>query len=94
MRRAAYLVAGFALCAIAATAWMLRLPDQSECRASGRSVDPTERHCLSATGYEQLEEHAFFHASQVVVLLGVGAAGAYIIYRIVHRRSRRPPPTA
>ena len=72
--------------------WVFSLPSKSECVASGRTVDPTERHCDSATGYQQLEEHALFHSREVVlggvILLGIG----YAVYRFRRRRTS-PVPT-
>ena len=73
--------------AIVVAAWILSLPSKAECVASGRTVDPTERHCDSATGYEQLEEHAVFHTVQVLVW-AVPLAGGYLLYRYVRRRRR------
>ncbi len=74
------------LAAIAGFGWVFSLPSKAECIATGRIVDPTERHCEDATGYEQLQEHALFHSGEVVMvaglLLGVGYG--------VHRYRRRP----
>lgn len=73
--------------AIAAVGWILSLPDKAECVATGRVVDPTERHCVAPGGYQQLQEHALFHASEVVLgtlaLLAVG----YLVRRYIRRRS-------
>lgn len=66
-------------------AWIISLPDMVECRASGRIVDPTERHCLSGTTYQQLQEHAMFHAVHVVVISLVALTGAYVVYRLFRR---------
>ena len=88
------LVAALAVAAVGAATWIISLPDKAECRASGRVVDPTDRHCISATGYQQLQEHATFHAIHVVLVGLVVLVGAYIIYRIIRRRSRRVAPTA
>lgn len=74
--------------AIAATAWIISLPSIAECRLSGRVVDPTERHCESGTTYQQLQEHATFHATQIVVLAVVVLAAAYSIYRLIRRLSQ------
>ena len=70
---------------------LLQFPTRESCRASGRVVDPTERHCVAADGYVQLREHVLFHASQVVVLLGVALALGTLGYWVVRRR-RRPAP--
>ena len=88
------LIGALAVPAAGAATWIISLPDKAECRASGRIVDPTDRHCTSATGYQQLQEHATFHAIQVVLVSLVILAGAYIIYRIIRRRSRQVAPTA
>ena len=83
-------VAGLlSLVALAGVLWVARLPDKEECVASGRVVDPTERHCQSATGYQQLQEHALFHSREVVLgsLLFLGA-GYGIRRYFLRRRSR------
>jgi hypothetical protein len=77
-----------AVAAVGAATWIISLPDKAECRASGRIVDPTDRHCISATGYQQLQEHATFHALEVVVAGLVILAGTYIMYRISRRLAR------
>lgn len=80
-----YVAAFLILAAVLGFGWVFSLPSKSECTASGRVVDPTERHCESADGYEQLQEHALFHSRDVVlgtvVLLAVGYG--------VHRWRRR-----
>lgn len=55
-----------AIIALAGFGWVFSLPSKKECAASGRVVDPTERHCLDGAGYQQLEEHALFHSAEVV----------------------------
>ena len=55
------------LVAIAAFTWISSFPTQAECVASGRVVDPTERHCQTVSGYEQLQEHVWFHATPVLL---------------------------
>ena len=68
--------------------WVFSLPSKAECVASGRSVDPTERHCDSPSGgYQQLEEHALMHSSEVVL----GAAVLFGVAYGVHRLRRRRP---
>jgi hypothetical protein len=78
-----------ALVVIAAgvAAWIISLPNIAECRALGRVVDPTERHCESGgpATYQQLQEHATMHAAQVVMYAFVVLGGAYVIYRLVRR---------
>ena len=86
-------VGALAALSLGVLAWIISLPSMAECRASGRVVDPTERHCTSTTGYEQLQEHAAFHAVQVVVYCAVLLVGAYIIYRVMRRRPRTVAPT-
>jgi hypothetical protein len=87
------LAAFIGLVAIVGFGWVFSLPSKAECTASGRIVDPTERHCLSPTGYEQLQEHALFHSRDVVLgallLLGIGFAG-----HRYWRRRRAHPSTA
>lgn len=73
--------------------WVFSLPSMAECIASGRRVDPTERHCESSTGYEQLEEHALFHSRDValgfVILVGAGFGIRYLRRRAA---TVAPPP--
>lgn len=73
-------------------AWILTLPDKAECSASGRVVDPTERHCLAADGFQQLQEHALFHASQVMLGAAILMVVAYVTFR--YRRSMQSAPAA
>jgi hypothetical protein len=81
--------------AIGAFAWIFSLPSKAECAASGRVVDPTERHCdTPGGGFQQLEEHALFHASQVLLYAAVLLAGGLAVRFYVRRRSRRAPPAA
>ena len=83
---------GFA--AIVGLAWILSLPSEAECTASGRVVDPTERHCEHPGGYQQLEEHAFFHASHVAIVAVVVLAAGLVVRRFLVRRSAPPTSTA
>ena len=80
------LIGAVAVVSLGVLGWIISLPSMAECRASGRIVDPTERHCNSGAGYQQLQEHATFHAVQVVVCLAVFLVGAYLIYRMLRRR--------
>jgi hypothetical protein len=87
------LIGLLAVSTVSAATWIISLPDKAECRATGRIVDPTKRHCTSATGYQQLEEHATFHAVQIALAGLVVLAAAYIIYRIIRHRSRQVAST-
>lgn len=80
--------------AVVGFTWVFSLPDQEECVASGRVVDPTRRYCQEGTGSELLREHALFHARDVVVGTGVLLAVGYAVYRVARRRSRPPAPAA
>ena len=73
-----------AVAGLAAVAWVLSLPTKTECAASGRVVDPTERHCESADGFQQLQEHAWFHSREVIL----GALFLWIVAYLYHRRMR------
>lgn len=81
------LAGALVVAAIAVGTWIVRLPNMAECRASGRVVDPTERHCESGgpAAYQQLQEHATMHAVQVVIYAFLALTGAYVIYRLVRR---------
>ena len=92
MRRVAAVVG---LAVIAAFLWIGTYPTMAECVASGRVVDPTERHCEAAVGYVQLQEHVWFHTSQVLVGVVVLVAAGYIGWRYYLRwRSRELGRTA
>ena len=83
MRRVAAVV-GLAL--LAAFLWIGTYPTQAECAASGRVVDPTERHCQARDGYVQLQEHVWFHTIPVLVGATVLVAAGYIVRRYYLRR--------
>ena len=87
------LVIVLAATAVIGFGWVFTLPSKAECVASGRVVDPTERHCESATGYEQLQEHALFHSREVVLGAAILLAVVYGVDRY-RRRSRSEAPTA
>jgi hypothetical protein len=89
------LVAGFVcIAAIGAFGWLASLPNKAECVASGRVVDPTERHCERPGGYQQLQEHALFHASEVLGGALILLAGGYVVRLYLRRRSSDAAPTA
>lgn len=76
--------------AIATLVYLGTLPSKAECRATGRTVDPTERHCESGAEYVQLREHAAFHASQAgLAVLVFLAGGLAITYSVRRRRAAR-----
>jgi hypothetical protein len=82
-----FVVAFLAVASLVGGAWVFSLPTKAECVASGRVVDPTERHCESSDGYQQLQEHALFH-SREAILAGVIVLGvSYGISRYRRRRS-------
>ena len=74
--------------------WVFSLPSKSECVASGRIVDPTERHCESPTGYEQLQEHALFHSREVSLGAVILLATSYAVQRFRRRRPSHESPSA
>ena len=90
------LLAGIlSLVALAAFTWISTFPTKAECVASGRVVDPTERHCQTANGYEQLQEHVWFHTTPVLLGAGILGAGGYLGRRYyLRRRARESAPTA
>jgi hypothetical protein len=67
--------------ALVGIGWIFTLPSKADCVTSGRVVDPTERHCQSADGYQQLQEHALFHSTQVVLGAAVLWTGAFLVDR-------------
>ena len=78
------------IAAIVGFGWVFSLPSKSECTASGRTVDPTERHCESPGGYVQLQEHALFHSRDVVLGATILLATGYAVHRYRRRRSGEP----
>ena len=74
-----------AVVAVGGSAWILSLPNATECRESGRIVEPTERYCLSGTESRLLEEHAIFHTIPVVVIVVVLLVLGYVMRRIIRR---------
>jgi hypothetical protein len=79
---------------IAGFGWVFSLPSKSECIATGRIVDPTERHCESSAGYQQLQEHALFHSREVVLGGAILLLASYTVQRYRRRRSTDASPTA
>jgi hypothetical protein len=91
MRRLAIVLA---VAGVIGFGWVFSLPSKAECVASGRVVDPTERHCESPGGFVQLEEHALFHSRDVVLGTAILVALGYGFVVFRRRRSRRDTPTA
>lgn len=89
-----YLVACVGVAALVGFTWVFSLPSKTECIASGRVVDPTERYCLSAAGYQQLQEHALFHSREGVLAAVILIAGGYAFRRYRRRRSVETAATA
>lgn len=83
-----------AIAALVGFAWVFSLPNKAECVASGRVVDPTERHCLDSTGFQQLEEHALFHSRDVILGAAVLIALGYGVHRFRHRGEGHAAPSA
>jgi len=83
-----------AVIALVGFGWVFSLPSKAECVASGRVVDPTERHCEDSTGYQQLQEHALFHSRDVVLGAAVLLALGYAVYRFRRRDDGDPTPAA
>ena len=92
--RVKFLVSLLSIATIGALFWILTLPSKAECAGSGRVVDPTERHCIAAGGYQQLQEHAMFHATEIALGVAVLLVGGYAIRRAMRRHSARGGPTA
>ena len=79
-----------ALVAVVGFGWVFSLPDKEECVASGRVVDPTERHCVDTSGYQQLQEHALFHSREAILAGGLVLAVAYGTIRYRRRKGTLP----
>ena len=87
-----YFNGALAVAAVAALGWVLALPNKADCVASGRVVDPTERHCERPGGYQQLQEHALFHAREVVLGAAILWVGAYLLHRRRPKAEATAPP--
>ena len=72
---------------IAGFGWVFSLPSKSECTASGRIVDPTERYCESSASNELLQEHALYHSREATLGAVIILATGYAVQR--YRRRRR-----
>jgi hypothetical protein len=83
MRHLALVLAGAA--AIAGVGAVARLPTEDECRASGRMIDPTRRHCVDGAGFVQLREHVMLHVTGGASLLLVPVFGA-LLFCLARRR--------
>lgn len=64
-------------------------PNEAECVASGRTVDPTRRHCEGPEGYVQLREHVWFHSKPAIVFIVIVGGIVYFVRR--WRRGRAAP---
>jgi hypothetical protein len=64
-------------------------PNEAACVASGRTVDPTHRHCESASGYVQLRGHVILHSLEAMMYFAL-AGGIVVVGRYVRRMRRRP----
>ena len=78
-----------AIAAMVGSAWIVAQPSKAECVASGRIVDPTERHCESLDGYVQLQEHAAFHGIQIALGVVLLLAGGWGVRRVRQRMAWR-----
>ena len=81
-----YFNAALAIAALVGLWWMLNLPNKQECLASGRIVDPTERHCEAPAGFQQFEEHAWFHSREVILGAALLWGGAFLLPRRQKRK--------
>ena len=82
MRRLRVIVPLVAALVVAGGLALASFPSMAACRASGRLVDPTERHCVLADGsgaFVQLREHVLFHTVHVLTLLAAAALLVLIV---------------
>lgn len=70
--------------------FLQQFPNEADCTASGRVVDPTHRHCEADGGYVQLREHVILHSWEVFFYVGMVGAVGLLAWRI-RRYSRRRP---
>jgi hypothetical protein len=84
VRRWHWLGVGVAL-VVALFSIFQHFPNEAECVASGRSVDPTRRHCEGSDGYVQLREHVMFHSREPIIVIVVAGG---IVYFVRRRRKR------
>jgi hypothetical protein len=72
---------------VAALLYLFQLfPNEAACVASGRTIDPTRRHCEGPEGYVQLREHVLFHAREPIIFVVVVVG---IVYFVRRRRMRQ-----
>jgi hypothetical protein len=77
-------VGGGVAAAVAFYSVLQLFPNEAECVASGRTVDPTHRHCEGPNGYVQLREHVLLHSREPLILVLI-LGGAFLF---VQRRRR------
>ena len=89
MNRRWHWVAGGVAAVVACYSVLQLFPNEAECVASGRTVDPTRRHCEGPNGYVQLREHVLFHSREPLILVAiVGGTLAIVLRRRQLRRGR------
>jgi hypothetical protein len=68
---------------------LLTLPTEEACRASGRAVDPTHRHCVAGASSVELRELNLGHATDPIVCIPTTllvGLGLWFAARPDHRR--------
>lgn len=86
MRRHVWWLGGLLALAAALLSLFQLFPNEAECVASGRRVDPTRRHCEGPAGYVQLREHVLFHSREPIIFVVIVGG---IVYFVRRRRTRQ-----
>jgi hypothetical protein len=86
MRRRLWWLGGLVALAAAMLSLFQHFPNEAECVASGRTIDPTRRHCEGPEGYVTLREHAWFHVREPILFVVIVGGIVYFVRR--RRRAR------
>jgi hypothetical protein len=62
--------------------FLQQFPNEADCTASGRVVDPTRRQCEAGGGYVQLREHVILHSWEALFYGGMVGAVGLIAWRL------------
>ena len=89
--RLAVIATGIAALMLGYIAFLRLFPNEADCVATGRVVDPTHRHCEAAGGsYVQLREHVILHTWEALTyaaILAVLVFGGWHVRRRFMRRA-------
>lgn len=88
MRRRLWWLGGLVAAIVAFYSILQLFPNEAECVASGRAVDPTRRHCEGPEGYVQLRGHVLFHSKEpILFIVLLGGIVYFVRRRRMHQRA-------